>query len=56
MTVDPQGLIRILVRLGMRLTADNKYLGHHGTRDKMTGELRHVISAHKQALIRLVKQ
>jgi len=32
MTTDPQGLIRILARLGMRLTADDNYLVYHGTR------------------------
>jgi hypothetical protein len=56
MTTDPQGLIRILARLGMRLTADDNYLVCRGTRGKMTHELRQVIQAHKAALLKSLKQ
>ncbi|MDQ3796094.1 MAG: hypothetical protein M3294_00570 [Pseudomonadota bacterium] len=56
MTTDAPGLIRILERLGMRLTVDGKYLVCHGTRGKMTDELRQVIQAHKAALLKSLKQ
>jgi hypothetical protein len=55
MTIDPQGLIRILARLGMRLTADDNYLVCHGTRGKMSHKLRQIIQAHKAALVQVLK-
>ncbi|MDQ4148028.1 MAG: hypothetical protein M3120_10205 [Pseudomonadota bacterium] len=50
----PQELIRILSRLGMRLTSDSGHLVCHGARGKMTDELRQVIQAHKAALLKSV--
>ncbi len=56
MTTDAQGLIRILNRLGMRLTIDGNKIVCHGTRGKMSDELRRVIQTHKAALAQILKQ
>ena len=55
MTTDAQGLLRILNRLGMRLTIDGNKIVCHGARGKMTEELRQVIQAHKAALAQILK-
>ena len=55
MTTDPQSLIRILARLGMRLTANGKYLVCHRARGRMTDDLRQVIRARKAALMHTLK-
>jgi len=55
MTTAPQALIRILSRLDMRLTVDGHYLICHGTRGKMTDDLRQVIQTHKVALLQAIK-
>lgn len=55
MTINPQALIRILNRLGIRLSVDGHYLICHGTRGKMTAELRQVIHTHKKSLYQALK-
>jgi hypothetical protein len=56
MPTTPHELIRILNRLGMRLTIDGNKIVCHGARGKLTDELRQVIQAHKTALAQILKR